>query len=69
MLVILKRNFFTDLGRFRSTGKTPVEIPDSLAGKLPRDAVVIERPKSKRRGGRPPKEQGQTEEKSGDPEE
>jgi hypothetical protein len=53
MRVILKRNFFSSVGRFRANGKTPIEMPDSLIDKLPKDAVVVEKPKTSRRGGRP----------------
>lgn len=45
MRVILKRNIFTAIGRFRANGKEPVELPDSLHGSLPKDAKVVEGPK------------------------
>ena len=44
MKVLLKRNWFTPLGRFKKSATKkgpPVEIPDSLRGRLPSDAVVV----------------------------
>ena len=45
MQVLLKRNWFTPLGRFKKSATKkgpPVEIPDSLRGRLPSDAIVVD---------------------------
>lgn len=44
MQVLLKRNWFTPIGRFKKAATKkgpPVEIPDSLRGRLPSDAVIV----------------------------
>ena len=44
MQVLLKRNWFTPIGRFKKSATKkgpPVEIPDSLRGRLPSDAVIV----------------------------
>ena len=41
MLVILKRRLFVGGNRYRSIGKSPVEIPDKYRKQLPKDAVVV----------------------------
>ena len=45
MKVLLKRNWFTPFGRFKKSATKkgpPVEIPDSLRGRLPSDAEVVD---------------------------
>lgn len=45
MQVLLKRNWFTPIGRFKKSATKkgpPVEIPDSLRGRLPSDAVIVD---------------------------
>ena len=47
MQVLLKRNWFTPIGRFKKSATKrgpPVEIPDSLRGRLPSDAVIVDDP-------------------------
>ena len=44
MKVLLRRNWFTPLGRFKKSATKkgpPVEIPDSLRGRLPSDAIIV----------------------------
>ena len=45
MKVLLKRNWFTPFGRFKESATKkgpPVEIPDSLRGRLPSDAEIVD---------------------------
>lgn len=45
MKVLLKRNWFTPFGRFKKSATKkgpPVEIPDSLRGRLPSDAEIVD---------------------------
>ena len=45
MQVLLKRNWFTPIGRFKKSATKkgpPVEIPEALRGRLPSDAVIVD---------------------------
>ena len=45
MKVLLQRNWFTPFGRYKKSATKkgpPVEIPDSLRGRLPSDAIVVD---------------------------
>lgn len=42
MRVILKRVFFCGGNRYRSVGKSAVEIPDKFKDALPKDAVIVD---------------------------
>jgi len=44
MQVILKRGWFVGGNRYRSAGKSPVEIPDKYRQILPKSAVEVGRP-------------------------
>ena len=47
MQVLLKRNWFTPIGRFKKSATKkgpPVEIPESLRKRLPSDAVIVDDP-------------------------
>lgn len=44
MQVILKRKWFVGGNRYKSVGKSPVEIPDKFRAIVPKGAVVVDEP-------------------------